>query len=392
MALGWLFPLGLAGLVALLVPLLLHLARRRSQRVLPFAAMRWLPTGRAPRRKLRLQEHRLLVLRLLLVALAALWLAQPLVQDFGSPRSWLAVAPGVDADAARQAARDFDRAVWLRPGLPALDASSHGDASHHWTSLLQEFTARLPHDDTATVLVPESVPDLGERLPTLSHRLTWREAPTAAHTASAPPPPLLALRHASADATELHWLRAAIAAWDQHPRLRVRLDDAPATTPVPPAASAILWVGALPEHARVPNLPLLHIPSSPAPSSPPKASTEAPTHPFTPLPTTAAPAGPAAWRTLATPLHPATLPALYDPAFPSRLHATLFGPPRPGRIPAARLQHLDVHPPPDDASEIAIAPRGLRDLPLSPLLAWLLLALFLLERWFATGPRLERTR
>lgn len=430
MSLAWLFPLGLAGLAALLVPLLLHLARRREQRVLRFAAMRWLPAGRAPRRRLRLQERRLLALRLLLLAIAALWLAQPLLQDVGTPQRWLAVAPSVDPTAARSIAGDYERAVWLAPGLPPLARPLPEDAVT-WPSVLQEFAARLPAEDTGAVLVPDVVTGLGKQLPTLWHDLDWREAAAAPSADAEPSPRLLALRYSAADSAVLPWLRAAIAAWDKDPQLRVQLDDAPASTPVPSGASAVLWLGPLPNATRRPAIPLIHIPTfelhpspaaragggegPPPPSAPTEPRTQATTEPDAqadpargapptaresdrpaqpapnaPLPTRPLDARPTDWRTLAQPLHPSTLPVLYEPDFPRRLHATLFGPTPPRRVPATRLHELPVAAPAGRQGDAALSLRGLRDLALSPLLAWLLLALFLLERWFATGRRLGR--
>src|SRR5690606_39707984 len=251
--LAWLFPLGLAGLAALAVPLLLHLARRREQRVLRFAAMRWLPPGRAPRKRLRLQERPLLLLRLLLVATAALWLTQPILREAGRPQRWLAVSPDVDAAAARSIAAEFDRAVWLTPGIPAMAAGQgtappavDASARAHWLDLLQEFTARLPSGDTATILVPDRVTTAPDALPTLWHPVEWREAARAIQPPAPAPDRLLALRHTDAAAPQLPWLRHAIAAWNEDPKLRVTLDDAPSTTPIPANATAVLWLGALP--------------------------------------------------------------------------------------------------------------------------------------------------
>ena len=72
-----LFPAALAALAALALPLLVHLARRQQERPTVFAALRWLRAQPRPRRRLRFDEWPLLLVRLLLVALVALLLAQP---------------------------------------------------------------------------------------------------------------------------------------------------------------------------------------------------------------------------------------------------------------------------------------------------------------------------
>ena len=67
MSLLWLFPAGLAALATLLLPLLIHLARRDEQRLIDFAALRWLSAKPRPRRRIRFDEWPLLLLRLLLL-------------------------------------------------------------------------------------------------------------------------------------------------------------------------------------------------------------------------------------------------------------------------------------------------------------------------------------
>lgn len=96
MNLAFLAPAALAALAALLVPLLIHLQRRPEQRVVEFAALRWLSERVRPRQRLRLTEWLLLLLRLLLVAALALWLAQPV---------WLAYLPRARSAVLRVAER-----------------------------------------------------------------------------------------------------------------------------------------------------------------------------------------------------------------------------------------------------------------------------------------------
>ena len=76
MTLAWAWPLAWTALAALLVPLLLHRDRRRALQPLRFAALRWIGAAQQPQRTLRVREPLLLLLRLLLLALLALWLAR----------------------------------------------------------------------------------------------------------------------------------------------------------------------------------------------------------------------------------------------------------------------------------------------------------------------------
>ena len=108
MSLAWLFPAGLAALAALLLPLLIHLARRDQQGPLDFAALRWLRAEPRPRSRLRFDERLLLALRLLLLALLALWLARPALHGVEDRRPFVAIMPGVAAAAMANQALPAD--------------------------------------------------------------------------------------------------------------------------------------------------------------------------------------------------------------------------------------------------------------------------------------------
>src|SRR5262245_42666752 len=147
--LGFLLPAGFAALGALLLPVLIHLARRSEQRPTLFAALRWLQQKSKPRHRIRFDEWPLLLVRLLLVALLAVLLARPVL--FGatdSTQARVAVVPGVDLQQARgQAVAADARWLWLSPGFPALDASPQSSdaapSAASITSLLRELDASL---------------------------------------------------------------------------------------------------------------------------------------------------------------------------------------------------------------------------------------------------------
>lgn len=90
MNLGFGLPALLGGLALVGVPLLIHLLNRRRFVVVPFAAMRFLQDAFAQRRRrLRMENLLLLLLRCLLVVLAALAMALPFVPE-DSPLAGLA--------------------------------------------------------------------------------------------------------------------------------------------------------------------------------------------------------------------------------------------------------------------------------------------------------------
>jgi hypothetical protein len=89
-------PLGLVGLLAAAIPVIIHIARRTENRSIDFAALRWLEARPNPRRSLTVDERWLLALRLLLLTLLAVWLARPALLNASDRRPVVAVAPGVN--------------------------------------------------------------------------------------------------------------------------------------------------------------------------------------------------------------------------------------------------------------------------------------------------------
>jgi hypothetical protein len=153
-SLAFLIPAAFAALAALLLPLLIHLARRSEQRPTQFAALRWLRQKAKPRHRIRFDEWPLLIVRLLLVALMALLLARPVLHGGESHTPYVAVAPGVDVAKARAAlAQTQARWHWLAPGFPQIDATPEA-ANASLPSLLRELDSNLPEDVALTVFVP----------------------------------------------------------------------------------------------------------------------------------------------------------------------------------------------------------------------------------------------
>ena len=152
MSLGLLFPLGLSALLALLLPLLIHLARRDRRQPVVFSALRWLRAHPRPRQRLRFDEWLLLALRLLLLALLALWLAQPVLRGAPDRRPYVVVMPGVAATTiAGQMLPKDARRHWLAEGFPLLDAPSPATAQPI-SSLLRQLDAELAREAPLIVL------------------------------------------------------------------------------------------------------------------------------------------------------------------------------------------------------------------------------------------------
>ncbi|WP_428695988.1 BatA domain-containing protein [Stenotrophomonas chelatiphaga] len=247
MSLSLLFPLGLFALVSLLVPLLIHLARRQHEVPLDFAALRWLQARVRPRSRVRIDEWLLLALRLLLLAALALLLAQPVLQGgTADVRPVHVVAPGLDGAALRGADTDGDWR-WLAPGFPPLQQAPAASTAA-FASLLRELDQTLPAAAPLVVHLPDPLPGLdGERI-RLSRTVQWRpQRLLVAATGAEPEAPRL---HpgGEGDPAALRVLEALQRAWTDAP-LAVASEAVPAddrigvwlsAMPLPPAWQA--WV------------------------------------------------------------------------------------------------------------------------------------------------------
>ncbi len=391
MSLGLLLPAGLAALAALLLPLLIHLARHSEQRLTDFAALRWLSVQLRPRQKLRFEEWLLLALRLALLVVLALLLARPVLFGGMGNAPWVAVVPGVDRAAAR-AAVSLDDAQWhwLAPGFPDF-TDTPPQAALPISSLLRELDAQLPTRTPITIIAPEQIGGLDGALPMLSRAIDWRVVAgrmPATPPAPAAAAPALVVRLAADREPYLRYLRAADAAWRvaDKPSANDRsagpttVQSAPADRALPPQTRWLVWLvpGALP--------PAIHDWIAGGGIALLDAKTELPRISD----------GVALWRNdsgetlvrgialghgramqLTRPLIPEALPELLDARFPQHLRALFDAPARmPARALAASVAPLQGGP------AFTPTPR-----PLQPWLALLVAALFVIERWFASAVR-----
>jgi hypothetical protein len=375
-------PVGLAALAALLLPLLIHLARRDTQQPIDFAALRWLEPRPKPHRRPRLDERALLAARLVLLTLLALTLARPVIWGERGARNWLLVAPGVDPVAARAQAPKGARTLWLAPGFPDLARPTPVGASPI-SSLLREVDATLPRGASLTVAVPAVLEGVDAERPRLSRAVDWRVLPGATPAAAPRPSPALAptliLRAAPGFEAGARYLRAAAAAWSPSPRAAAP-DVGPLSEALPDRAPAIAWLAPGPLPAAVRD----RLTRGAVVVLPAEASIDG-LGPATPLwrgsqgqlLVEGGSLGRGRWVRFARPLASETTPELLQPDFPTRLAGLLADPPPP----PARVEARDDHP---LVGARAGSPPA-QDL--TPLLALFVAALFALERWIATRRR-----
>ena len=231
-------PLGLAALAALVVPLLIHLRRRTEEVPVDFAALRWLDPRPRPRRKLRFDELLLLALRLLLVALLALLLAEPALLGWEDKRPRMLVAPSVDPAAAQKIAGPDADVRWIAPGFPALEGAGPAEPAQT-ASLIREFDSELPPGVALTIVVPPVLGGVDAAPLRLTRRVKWQIVEGATPTAPPSPPasPALAVRHAAGVEGAVRYFRAAAQAWSEEPRFA-----ASTGSDLPPRDHVLVWL------------------------------------------------------------------------------------------------------------------------------------------------------
>ena len=378
-----LLPAALAALGALLVPLLIHLARRSQRQPTVFAALRWLRSEARPQRRIRLEELLLLALRLLLIALLALWLARPVLFGGQAAPHVVAAVPGVDAAAVQALAEETDvPARWLAPGFPEL-GQPVPDGPLPVASLLRELDAQLPDGATLTVAVPDRLEGMDAQRPVLSRPVEWRVL-TGAMAAPEPletTPPALQVRHDGNQAQALRYLLAAALSWYEAGELPDGAFEVEvAESPVDGDSSHLLWLveGEVPaeviEWVQAGGVALLGASTDAGPSGNRvtlwrDARGEALVEGGT--------LGSGRLMRFTRPLQPALMPELLEADFPRRLREVLAGPaPAPASVAASG------HAPLTGAAAYPSPPRDLR-----PWLALLVALVLLAERWVATSRR-----
>lgn len=380
MSLALLLPAGLAAFAALLLPLLLHLARRHEQTPTDFAALRWLRQKPKPRHRIRFDEWPLLLLRLLLLALLALWLARPVLSGLDDTRPWTVAVPGVDAGFARTTSDARMRLHWLAPGFPSLDAPMPA-GTPAIGSLLRQLDAELPPGVALTVIVPATLQGADAERPALSRAVTWKVVDGAmpASSAKASPSPAWAIRHPVGDEHALRYLRAAARAWQPNSTTAVQIGTTDA--PLPPPSQPLVWLARGPVPAPVMQwisaggvALLAHEATVDGIAMSSTAWRDAEGAPLV----ESAPLGQGRVMRFTRALRPDAMPALLDADFPHRLRALFDGP----AAAPTRVLATDYAPTRGGAT-YPVAPRDLQ-----PWLALLIAVLVLVERWMAT----RRTR
>lgn len=369
----FLFPLGLAALVALVVPLLIHLRRRTEEVPVDFAAMRWLEALPKPRRKLQFDELLLLALRLLLVALLALLLARPAAFGLEQEDAQILVAPGVDPATARELGGEDAVMRWIAPAFPSLEVTSP-TVPQHLSSLIRQFDSELPPGVKLTIIVPEVLAGVDADPIRLTREVEWRIVDSSDATREPDPAesPALAVRHAEGGDGAVRYFRAVAEAWSEKPEF-----EATTGSNLPPEDTILVWLnpGPVPQEvlewvedggtALLGNTAEVSLPGTAT-----AVWRDATGSPIV----EAGPLGEGRLLRFARPLTPADMPELLEPHFAADLRGLLTPPaPPPSLVDASAFE------PGTGVSPYPLPPREL-----SSWLALLIAVTFLVERWLAT--------
>ncbi len=386
MSLGLLLPAGLLALVAMLVPLLLHLVRQSEQKRVEFAALRWLTARAQPRRRPRLDEWLLLLLRLLLLTLVALWLAQPVWRAPQDTRPWLLVHPAIAAVRAPPSSNPDEQRRWLAPGFPSLEQPAPTSTASIG-SLLRELDASLPADAAVRVLMPAQFDATDAERPVLRRKVHWTAVPGISASAKMDwQTTMQMVMHVDpAHRGALPYLRAASRAWaTRTPQTRkpAPIREMAAGEALRPGDTHVVWLaaGAVPASINAwvgsGGVALLAHGSDVA-TDWSEASVAWRGSDGAPLAQHVR-HGKGALVKLLVPLDPQSLPALLEPDFPSALRDLLATAPTIATRATARTYAPLIGAAPDYPQTPS---------PLSPWLAALIAMVFGLERWLAASPR-----
>ncbi|WP_419255312.1 BatA domain-containing protein [Caulobacter sp. ErkDOM-YI] len=375
-----LLPAALGALIAIAVPLAIHIARRTETQTIDFSALRWLNPNPRPVRRLRLDERLLLAVRIALILAIALLLAQPVARPPGDGRAVVAVSPAVNiADVP-----DGDeRRVWLAPGFPGLDRPAPALPTN-LASLIRQLDAETPARTPIAVVVPPELTGVDAQRLYLSRPVDWRVTASSRQPApvAARAPPALIVRYSRDGEDAVRYFRAAATAFAE-PGKPPAFDAGPVDRPLPRSARYLVWLSSAPmpsallDWIEAGGVALLaHDAPSPVEGAQRVTWRDATGDPLASV----GRFGKGRVLRLTRPLEPRAMPALVEADFPATLWSLLAPPPAPARVASADYGPTVRATP--GAPSYNPHPVDLR-----PWLAVAIAALFAVERWLATRRR-----
>lgn len=158
-------PIWLWGLLALLVPLVIHLLSKKQTQVLPFGSLRFLrESSSSQSRSIELSDIWMLLLRLLLLAMIIIWLTGWISPEKREKKNWLILGEGIELPEAYQDAVDQQLIEVKR--ARALKADTN--YANQWY-FMQELAVQHPEIDSLTWIDNFSDADFWGKIPALPY-------------------------------------------------------------------------------------------------------------------------------------------------------------------------------------------------------------------------------
>jgi len=375
-----LLPAALGALIAIAVPLAIHIARRTETQTIDFSALRWLNPNPRPVRRLQLDERLLLAVRIALLVAIALLLARPVTRPSGDDRPVVAVSPAVNlADVPDRG----QRRVWLAPGFPGVDRPAPALPTNP-ASLIRQLDAETPVRTPITVVLPPELTGVDAQRLYLSRPVDWRIVASSRppERVAARTPPALSVRYSSDGEDAVGYFRAAATAFAE-PGKPPAFEAAPVDRPLPRTARYLVWLSSAPMPAAILDwiedggvALLAHDAPSPVEGDQRVTWRDATGEPLA----SAGRFGKGRVLRLARPLEPRAMPALVEADFPATLWSLLAPPPAPDRVASADYR-------PTVRATPGASPYNPHPVDLRPWLAMAIAVLFTVERWLATRRR-----
>ncbi len=370
----------LGALIAIAVPLAIHIARRTETQTIDFSALRWLNPNPRPVRRLRLDERRLLAVRIALIVAIALVLARPVARPSNDGRPVVAVSPAVNI---AEVPDRGERRVWLAPGFPGLDHPAPA-LSISPASLIRQLDAETAARTQIAVVMPPELTGVDAQRLYLSREVDWRVSASSRRPepVAARAPPELIVRYSPVGEDAVAYFRAAATALAE-PGQPPAFDAAPVDRPLPRNARYLVWLSSAPMPTAILDwieaggvALLAHDAPSPVEGAQRVTWRDTAGEPLA----SAGRFGKGRVLRLVRPLEPRAMPALAESDFPEALWSLLAQPPAPDRVASANYAPT-IRPTPD------APPYNPHPVDLRPWLAVVVAALFTVERWLATRRR-----
>lgn len=168
----------LIGLIAILVPIAIHLWSKKTRKTIPFGTVRFLNEDDTQAIKSLIPtEWLLLLLRVMMLIVLVLIMSEPLWQQQGQAPEMVLIDPAYESHpnlkTLKDSLKEQTEVRWFSPGFPAIDDSISLAHSSHWEliSTLAQVSA-----EKITVLSPQRIAQFkGERKQ--ASRVNWTSLP-----------------------------------------------------------------------------------------------------------------------------------------------------------------------------------------------------------------------